>query len=156
MKFLILVLSASLSFAQNNLNPKDLLTPKNSNTDIKGALVKSELKWFTDKTHQKLILKQFEKASDSKPTQVIEITDVKTIQELKSKIQKLPVEGEKMVSWTPDVPLIEMHFISEHGKETLEFYQGQIKTPGTSFYTAEKDLKSQQLLFVEIKKLLKN
>jgi hypothetical protein len=133
----------------------DGLIPKTEKTEVKGSIVKNQLKWFYQKDFTSLEILVFSKASDKVPQKTFTLNDSKKIQHLIAQIEQLPVEGEMMVSWSEDVPYTELRFVSPKSKESIEIYQGRFKTPGTSFFADEKMKQAEKKIYTEILSHLK-
>lgn len=105
---------------------------------------KQSLFWFQNQTCETLEIKDFKQAADPSPQRSKVISDSGRIQRLMDAIQKLPVTGEMMISFTSTVPYVELRFQCPSGVEKIQFYGGRIKTPATSFYkssnTEEKEI----------------
>jgi hypothetical protein len=84
-------------------------------------------------TPERIIIEDFVKLSDSIPAKKVEIQDPMAIKKIVALLFQLPDKGEIMIKMG-DVPLKRLNFVFTDRIEVVEFYNGRIKTPATSFY----------------------
>lgn len=90
--------------------------------------------WFNTTECTTLEIKKFQSISNHQIVRAITIDDVDAIRNLMQRIEQIPTEGEKMVSWGPDVEHIDLCFHADnHPIQTVAIYQGRFKTPSTGF-----------------------
>lgn len=97
------------------------------------TMTKKTLTWFEQKKCQSLEIKDFLKIGDKKPQKTKTVLDLKAIEQVMMKIEKLPTEGEMFKDFSDDTPVIILEFNCGGMKQSVEFYRGLVKTPGTSF-----------------------
>ena len=107
------------------------------------------LTWFKNSNFESLEIKDFEHASDKKPTRSLLVTDPNKIKQVFEMIEALPVEGEMMISFSDDIALRTLNFKKGDQNETIEFYGKSIKTPATSFYMGRGQYEEKVYAFVD-------
>jgi hypothetical protein len=95
-------------------------------------------------TPERIIVEDFLKLSDSIPAKKTAIQDPTTIKKILALLFQLPDQGEVMIKMG-DVPLKRLNLVFTDRIEVVEFYNGRIKTPATSFYAQPQPM--EQLLF---------
>ena len=100
-------------------------------------------------TPERIIVEDFTKLSDSIPAKKLEIQDPSTIKKILALLFQLPDKGEMMIKMG-DVPLKRLNLVFTDRIEVVEFYNGRIKTPATSFYAQPQPM--EQMLFELVSK----
>lgn len=84
-------------------------------------------------TPERIIVDDYLKLSDTIPAKSKEISDPAMIKKIVAILFQLPDSGDVMIKMG-DVPLKRINFVFTDRVEIVEFYNGRIKTPTTSFY----------------------
>ena len=120
--------------------------------------IKMKIPWFINKDFTFLEIKKLRSISEHEVERSVIINDVKIIKSLAERIERIPSDGDVMVSFSNNVEQINLLF---HGKDQLQeiqFFAKKIKTPSTGFNSVksefEIDLYSDidALLFPDFKK----
>lgn len=90
-------------------------------------------KTFQMTTPERIIVDDYLKLSDTIPAKSNEISDPTMIKKIVAIMFQLPDSGDIMIKMG-DVPLKRVNFVFTDHIEIVEFYNGRIKTPATSFY----------------------
>lgn len=93
-----------------------------------------EQQWFKKFDCEKMQIIKYQSASSNKIEKQVTITDADYIKSFQYEINRLPTSGDMMIEMGPDVNYLTLEFSCHNEKETLQFYNSQIKTPATSFY----------------------
>ncbi|WNZ60916.1 hypothetical protein QEG98_34130 [Myxococcus sp. MxC21-1] len=99
--------------------------------------------WFADTNCTSLVINQYNEARDKRAARTLTITDGQFVRSLVSRIEQLPTEGDKLISFAPTVRRVELVFTCGEGARTLELYQHRIKTPATSFFSQSSELETR-------------
>ena len=110
-----------------------------------------ERQWFTNKNCTSLEIKRYNSISDHEVKQSVKIGDLKFIQRLMNRIEKINSDGDKMKSFSRDAELIELLFNSENGPQTIQIIQHGFKTPSTGFNSTNE---VEESLYNDINELL--
>ncbi len=78
----------------------------------------------------------FKKANQDRPARTVEISDTATITKIQNILDKLPTDGEIMISMIA-VDVIRVTMFSNTGDVYFEYHNNRLKTPGTSYYARE-------------------
>ena len=89
--------------------------------------------WFTNKNCTSLEIVQYMSISDHKVKQSVNITDIKVIDDLINRIEKINPQGDMYISFSEEAEEITLLFHSEEAVQRIEIIQGGFKTPSTSF-----------------------
>lgn len=93
----------------------------------------SDRTWFQNTNCSSLEIKKYQSVSNHKVLAEVAISDGKILKKLIERIQKVPTNGDMMVSFGPDAAHTELIFACEGKKQTVEIYQKGFKTPSTGF-----------------------
>lgn len=96
--------------------------------------MREERPWFKNKNCTVLEIKKYKSISDHKVVAEVSISDLKIVKKIVERIEKIPANGDMMVSFGPDAPHTELIFsCADSKKEIIEIYQKGFKTPSTGF-----------------------
>ena len=107
--------------------------------------------WFTNKNCTALEIIEYVSISNHKIKRSVTITDIKTIDDLISRIEKIKPQGDMYISFSEEAEEIALLFHSEDEVQGIEIIQGRFKTPSTSFNMRSE---SEQELYKDIVALL--
>lgn len=107
--------------------------------------------WFTEKHFSSLVIRQNMSLADHRVVKVVTITDAGYIAAFAARIERLPTNGDKMISFSGEAEHIELQFFSGDGKQEIEVIQRGFKTPSTGFNLVDEHEKE---LYGEIEGLL--
>lgn len=125
----------------------------NKNTEVTITSEKNLEYSFDIKNCNKILIQSFNQAADEKPNKEIIITDIKTINDIISKLSVLPKEWDEYIKMAWNISYLKLIFIWDKDKNYIvEYYWWNIKTPWTSFYSEEKE--ESKYIYNLIKKLL--
>jgi len=88
-----------------------------------GTSPMSERTWFTNTNCSALEIKKHKSVSNHKVVSEVAIGDLKIVKKIIDRIQKIPTNGDMMVSFGPDAQYMELIFACEGKKQTIEVYQ---------------------------------
>ncbi|WP_133259624.1 hypothetical protein [Pseudochryseolinea flava] len=88
---------------------------------------------FQMTTPDRVIIDDYTKLSDTIPARTHEMKDSVEVKKMMALLFQLPDSGEIMIKMG-DVPLKRVNLVFSDHIEMIEFYNGRIKTPATSFY----------------------
>lgn len=123
-----------------------------------GANMKELRPWFTNKNCKTLEIKKFKSVSNHDVTHEILITDVKAVEKIMTRIEKISANGDMMVSFGPDADFTQLIFNCESAdpkvppRQIVEIYQKGFKTPSTGFNSEDK--KTERALIDDLFNLL--
>lgn len=117
-----------------------------------GTIPMSERSWFTNTNCNSLEIKRHKSVSNHKVISEVAISDSKILKKIIDRIQKIPTDGDMMVSFGPDAEYIELIFACEGKKQTIEVYQRGFKTPSTGFNSNKGEVEAS--LYEDIATLL--
>lgn len=110
-----------------------------------------QLAWFEKIGCEQLEIKSFKTLRDRKPERSVKIVDPDYIRSLQVSINQLRKNGDVMIDMSEEASLLTLEFQCGKKKESVEFYDGRIKTPATSFY--ERSDKSDKVIWQEMEDL---
>ena len=90
----------------------------------------------------------FEKANHNTPAKTVEIGDMTTIVKIQNIMDKLPTDGEVMISMIA-VDVIRVTMFSNIRDMYFEYYNNRLKTPGTSYYAGEIPEEKELLMLLK-------
>jgi hypothetical protein len=109
-----------------------------------GKDMREDRPWFKNKNFTTLNIKKYKSVSEHKIVAELAIVDVKAVKKIVERIEKIPTDGDRMVSFGPQAQHTQLIFTGEDSKSTIEIYQKGFKTPSTGFNSdgniAEKTL----------------
>lgn len=108
--------------------------------------------WFANHDCQEVTIQHHKKAENKIPTKSKTITDSETIQTMVNLIEKMPIDGDIYVSFSSSVSVTKAIFKCADHTSVIEFYNGKVKTPGTSFYARE--VPEESVVFKKLMDLL--
>jgi hypothetical protein len=108
--------------------------------------------WFTNKNYTSLEITKFKSISNHKVERSVVINDAKVVQSLVDRIEKIPTDGDMMISFGPDAEHIDLKFQNNDQFETIEVYQKGFKTPSTGFHSGAQEIEDE--LYKDIDALL--
>ena len=115
-------------------------TPKPENSRPMTITSTSYIDSFQLKNPDKIVVEQYNKMSDANDSTAAvssrEIVEKSRIMEIIGILNQLPDEGDMMIKMG-DVPLTRISLVYDTTAVYFEFYNKRIKTPATSFYSAE-------------------
>lgn len=111
-------------------------------------------KWFNSDNYEKVRVIEFKSVSDLKILKEVTISDLEFIKSLQAHINNLPTHGDMMISMGPNAQYLKLEFQAQDKIDTIEFYNKQIKTIATSFYSDIEDIKKEKLVWAEIRALV--
>lgn len=118
-----------------------------------------ERHWFLYKNCTSLEIKKFVSISDNKIVKSVLIDDINMIKSLMERIEKIPTNGEMMISFGAKAEQINLSFTCEKRIQKIEIYQKRFKTPSTGFNIGNSELESglyqdiDALLFPDFNKI---
>lgn len=99
-----------------------------------GKDMREERPWFKNKDCTALEIKKYKSVSDHKIIASVSIADIKVVKKIVERIEKIPANGDMMVSFGPDAQHTELIFSCQDStKNIIEIYQKGFKTPSTGF-----------------------
>ena len=108
--------------------------------------------WFRTTDSTTLEIRQYRSISDHKVIRVLSIDDVDAIRHLRQRIERMPTDGEKSVSWGADADHIDLVFHADgYPAETVAIVHGHFKAPSNGFNPVGEEAAS---LYADIKALL--
>jgi hypothetical protein len=107
--------------------------------------------WFTNKNCTSLEIIEYTSISNHKVKRSVNITNIKIIDGLISRIEKINPQGDMYISFSEEAEEIALLFHSEDAVQRIEIIQGRFKTPSTSFNMRSE---SEQVLYKDIVALL--
>lgn len=96
--------------------------------------------WFQNKLATSLEIKKFISISDNNIVQSITINDVRIIQSIMDRIEKIPEDGDMMKSFGPDAEQIDLLFCYEKQVQVIQIFQKRFKTPSTGFNSKKNEI----------------
>ena len=109
--------------------------------------------WFHNRQSTLLEIKEFHSISNHTIKKTIKTDDTLFIQGLMKRIEKLPVEGGIMKSFSSDTEEIDLLFYAGEQVQTIQIFDKRFKTPSSGFN--EKN-EMETKLYNEIKSILSN
>jgi hypothetical protein len=106
---------------------------------------KENLQWFTHKGCTSLEIEKYKSISDPQIIASATITDMAKINSLMERIEKLPVDGDVMISFSENAANTNLIFKCDKGDQVIEIYDGGFKTPSTGFNT-DSDVEEKELI----------
>lgn len=119
--------------------------------ESKTSEVKME-KWFTNKNCQKLELVKYKSVSEPKIVKSVTIQDLNLIETFMDRIEKVPANGDLMISFGPKAEYSQLNFFCDGEKQTVEIYNKVFKTPSTGFNSSQDE--NEKTLYREFDALL--
>lgn len=95
--------------------------------------------WFINKDFTLLEIKKFRSISEHQIESAVVIHDVKAIQRLAERIERIPPDGDKMISFSSRAAQIDLLFHSKDQLSEIQFFSKQIKTPSTGFNSVKSE-----------------
>ena len=92
-----------------------------------------ERNWFDFKDFTSLDIKKHKSIADHRVVKSIKVNDLGFINALASRIEKIPSNGDMMISFAGGAEYIELLFISGEKIQQVEIIQKGFKTPSTGF-----------------------
>lgn len=114
--------------------------------------LKDQLKWFQTFGADELVINNHPSPSEKKPSKTLKITDKEYIRSLQVSINQLRKSGDIMVDMGENAAMLQLEFIAGGKKEVIEFYDGRVKTPATSFF--DSSYKDDRAIWQEIQNIL--
>lgn len=106
---------------------------------------------FQLKMPDKIVVEQYAKMSDvgnhESPTGTKQITEKPRMAEIIGLVNQLPDEGQVMIKMG-DVPVLRATLYYDTAAVYFEFYNKRLKTPATSFYSAESGVEQSLYLLL--------
>lgn len=113
--------------------------------------------WFQTKNCTSLEITKFasspESSQERKIDRSIELKDAKVIQNLMSRIEKIP-KGKKMISFAPDAEQIDLSFHCEGKTQLIQIFEKKFQTPSTGFNARRTKIEAR--LYSDIQALLQS
>ncbi|MBX7232546.1 MAG: hypothetical protein K1X29_10720 [Bdellovibrionales bacterium] len=116
-----------------------ILSNSETNNEVKGGSMTTQ-SWFKIKNCSELEVIQYKSISDRNIKSQLTIKDGSAIVSLMESIEKIPVEGEMMISFGPKAENIDLVFKCGKETERIEIYEKKFKTPSTGFNTSANHL----------------
>ena len=98
------------------------------------------LQWFKQMNCEELTISKFNNLKSKKAEFILSVKDKDYITSLQISIQQLPTEGDMMVDMSEESEFVSLDFKCGSNHDVIEFYEGSIKTPATSFYVRSNKL----------------
>jgi len=104
-----------------------------------GKDMREERPWFINKNCHSLTIKKYKSISNHKIVAEVSIADTNVVKKIVERIEKIPANGDMMVSFGPDAQHTELIFSCETSgpkdspHAVIEIYQKGFKTPSTGF-----------------------
>lgn len=95
--------------------------------------------WFTNKDFTFLEIKKFISISEHEVERSVIINDIKFIKKLIEQIERIPSDGDKMISFSNSAEQIDLLFHSKDHLREIQFFAKQIKTPSTGFNSVKSE-----------------
>jgi hypothetical protein len=108
--------------------------------------------WFTNKNCQKLEIIKYQSLAEQKVVKSVSLQDAKFIEAFMARIEKIPANGDEMISFAGSAQSMELTFYCGQQKQLVEIYQGKFKTPSTGFNSSKNEHETS--LFRDIDALL--
>ena len=110
--------------------------------------------WFPHNNFTSLVINQHYSLADHRVQNSVTIQDIETIQDLISKIETIPANGDMMVSFAGTAEHITLDFHENGRVHQLDIISRRFKTPSTGFNTRGNDIEAA--LYKHIEDLLSN
>ncbi|WP_097460627.1 hypothetical protein [Mangrovitalea sediminis] len=108
--------------------------------------------WFNTTGCTRLEIKKYQSISVQDVVGSVTIDDADAIKSIMQRIEQIPADGSRMVSWGPDVESIDLFFHGDNQPtQKIEVYQGHFKTPSTGFNAGGE---VESALYADIEALL--
>ena len=89
--------------------------------------------WFSEKSFTKLEIRKPRSLADHTIVKTIIITDTEYIDKFASRIQRIPANGDMMISFAGNAEHIELVFYTGEKRQEIDVIQKGFKTPSTGF-----------------------
>lgn len=107
------------------------------------------------KSYKEAVDASFSQEEKDKPEKKKNILDKEKISKIFTYTNQLPLDGEKYESFSDNISLLVINFMYENEKsDSILFYGGSVKTPGTSFYGDDASGEIAKNLFTYVMNLL--
>ncbi len=122
-----------MTFMNLKMIPLIIITPIIVSKAL-GKDMREERPWFNQKNCTSLQIKKYKSISDHKVVAEVSIFDLKAINKIIERIEKIPSNGDMMVSFGPKAAHTDLIFNCANSKtEIIQIYQKGFKTPSTGF-----------------------
>ncbi|MCB9977993.1 MAG: hypothetical protein H6862_00075 [Rhodospirillales bacterium] len=112
----------------------------------------AESVWYTCDPCEGITIEKYDHASDPKPAKQVKLTLQEAIGEILGALERIPPKGDMFISFTPAVEYVRMTIHGSDHFDVVEFYDGRIKTPDTTFLTRGNE--DEAALFALVKEAL--
>lgn len=92
-----------------------------------------KIPWFINKDFTSLEIKRIKSSPEHEVERSLIINDASIIQSLADRIEKIPADGDEMISFSKNVEQIKLLFHSNDEVQEIHFFAKKIKTPSTGF-----------------------
>jgi hypothetical protein len=89
--------------------------------------------WFPHRNFTSLVINQHHTIADHRIINSLTISDAKLIQALMDSIEKIPANGDMMISFASDAEHITLNFYEDGKIHQLDIISRRFKTPSTGF-----------------------
>jgi hypothetical protein len=119
----------------------------------------TERPWFENKDFTSLEIRKHKSLADHAIVKTIRISDVRYINELMGRIERIPANGDMMISFSGTAEHIELVVYSGDQVQAIDVIQKGFKTPSTGFnpkndYEREIYAEIDAMLFPALEKIL--
>ncbi|MEO6975463.1 MAG: hypothetical protein ABI144_06250 [Gallionella sp.] len=109
--------------------------------------------WFSTKECTSLEIKKYKSISVHQIVSAVMIEDSTAVKNIMQRIERIPADGDMMVSFGPDAESIDLFFhCANNTTQKVAIYQKRFKTPSTGFNSETNETESS--LYVDIDALL--
>jgi hypothetical protein len=109
--------------------------------------------WFSTKECASLEIKKYKSISVHQVVSAVTIKDSMLVKNIMQRIERIPADGDKMVSFGPDAESIDLFFHCDNNTtQKVKIYQKRFKTPSTGFNSGINETESS--LYADIDALL--
>ncbi|MBN1835398.1 MAG: hypothetical protein JW820_06070 [Spirochaetales bacterium] len=108
--------------------------------------------WFDTGECTRLEIRWYRSISDHGVRGSLVVADARYIRGVMERIERIPPEGDEMISFGPNAEHVELKFTCAGRLRSIDFYEGRLKTPSTGFHSTGGQIETG--LYEDIQALL--